>query len=139
MFARSALESAEQWYSETKRNDKKIYMDVPDRLEVARRKLGLAVRIWPSWRMQSPTIANIEEAGWMTEMMDFWIRYGAVVRSQSNQQPGYQLVTHPLRPVQGKCSQCGKLEQAAMFQLLTPMTCTQCQSKSEFIILNRMG
>lgn len=136
LFAGAALQAVEAWAAEAGRPERALYPDLPARLGEARRRLALAVRVWPAWPAAAPSTSPAADPAEVTELLDFWVLYGAVVR-RGGLGPGYEPVTHPRRPARGKCGRCGRDDRAAWAELLEDRACPQCGARSHFVIVPR--
>lgn len=137
LFARRALDAVGDWLVQGTRTERAAYPDLPDRLEVARHRLRLAVRLWPGWPASAPgPAADTAEA---RQLLEFWTRLGAIARRPGTSPPGYEPVTHPERPARGKCPRCGRADEAAWADLLFPRTCPHCRARSEFVLVARIA
>src|SRR5262245_45206661 len=79
MFARRSLDAVGAWLAEATRAERRLYPDLPGRLETARRRLALAARVWPSWRPAAPGTGVPGDAAEVAQLLDFWTRYGVAV------------------------------------------------------------
>lgn len=107
-------------------------------MDSARRRLVFAGRIWPTWRPAAPPPLGAEDARLAAELFEVWTRIGAVRPWGDDRPPTYQLVTHPSRPVRGKCHGCGLEHEARWVELLAPRNCPRCRRSAEFVMLARL-
>jgi hypothetical protein len=137
LFAGQSLDAVAGWFSGASWPERAAYPDLPGRLDAARRRLALAVRVWPAWpAAAAPQAADPAGA---SELQEFWMRYGAVARRPGAAPPAYEPVTHPRRWARGKCSRCGRSDEAEWADLLAPRTCPHCRAETEFVIVARIG
>lgn len=102
LFARRALDAVAAWLAELNRAERAAYADLPDRVAAARRRLALAVRVWPTWpATATPAVAPADAAD-VARLFDVWTRSGAIARRPGTSPAVYEPVTHPRRPVRGK-------------------------------------
>ena len=137
LFARRALDTVDEWFTELNRAERTTYHDLPGRLAAARRRLALAVRVWPSWPATTPPQVAPADANDVARLFDVWTRYGAIARRPGTAPPVYEPVTHPLRRARGKCPTCGRADEAGWAALLGPRPCPHCRATGEFVIVAR--
>lgn len=137
LFARRALDAVEEWLADLNRAERAAYHDLPDRVAAARRRLALAVRVWPAWPATgSPPVAPAD-ANDVARLFDVWTRCGAIARRPGTAPPVYEPVTHPLRRARGKCPACGRADEVGWVALLGPRACPHCRATGEFAIVAR--
>jgi hypothetical protein len=135
MFAGRSLDAVDAWVAEANRAERAAYPDLPDRLAEARRRLALAVLVWPVWPAAARN-RHVDAAG-AADLLDFWTRYGAVAHRPGTAPPVYEPVTHPRRRARGKCPTCGRADEAEWAALLGPRACPHCRATGEFAIVAR--
>jgi hypothetical protein len=138
LFARRSLDAVDRWFKEASRTERKAYPDLPEQLQAARRVMALAGQLWPSWRAAAPPPARRGDPKLVTQLMDFWVSYGAVARRDNVTPPVYQLVTHPQRDARGKCARCGREKAAKWIELLGESVCPHCRAISAFVMVARI-
>jgi hypothetical protein len=135
MFAGRSLDAVDAWLAGANRAERAAYPDLSDRLAAARRRLALAVVVWPAWPAAAPN-RHADAAG-AADLLEFWTRYGAVARRPGAAPPVYEPVTHPHRRARGKCPTCGRAGEAEWAALVGPRTCPHCRATGEFVIVAR--
>jgi hypothetical protein len=135
LFARRSLDAVDGWFAGASRPERAAYPDLPDRLDAARRRLALAVRVWPAW--PAAAVRQATDAAEVSGLLDLWMRYGTVARKPGTAPPVYAPVTHPRRRARGKCARCGRSDEAAWADLLVPRICPHCRTEAVFVIVAR--
>ena len=133
LFARGVLDTLDAWLAEAGRAERAAYPDLPGRLEAARRRLALAIRVWPAWPVTAPSPDGSDA----TELLRFWTRYGAVARRPGTDAPIFEPVTHPRRSALGKCPGCRRTHETVWAALLDPSPCPHCRAAGPFVIVAR--
>lgn len=137
LFARRALDAVDAWLAELNRTERVAYAHLPDELASARRRLALAVRVWPRWPATGPAPTPPADAEDVARLFDVWTRCGAIARRPGTAPATYEPITHPRRRARGKCPACGRTDEAEWAGLLGPRTCPHCRVTGSFVILAR--
>lgn len=129
MFNARAIDLMESWINEGNRAERKVYPDLIDQVRIARERLLLAIRVFPSLKPRS----SISPSAEAERMMSFWSSQGLVSGPSGRQ----CLVTHPDAICLGKCFSCGHIDRARWIELLAPRRCPHCRTVAEVAIVGR--
>lgn len=137
LFARRALDAVDAWLAELNRAERAACRDLPDQTVAARRRLALAVRVWPRWPATGPAPVPPADAEDVARLFDVWTRCGAITRRPGTAPPVYEPVTHPRRRARGKCPACGRTDEVEWMALLGSRACPHCRTVGTFVIVAR--
>ncbi len=139
IFHFDALEKLDIFLRAQRRTLRSIGTKYLEQLAIAKQRLQAAHQAWNQLETQEDVAAadligaSLSGKG-IVEIVEMWVKFGAVARSGRAPATRYGLVTKMEKRVSAKCPSCGAVANAPKYKFLERQDCPRCRDGVLFVI-----